>query len=131
MAAVQRYLGIDMGARRIGLATGDNEARLAKQHATVAPAQLVGIIESDGPFAALVVGLPRGLDGQDTPHTLAVRRWVDDLLGSRPEPVVWQDEAGTSEAAEDELRASGKKYDKADIDARAAAIILQDYLDAL
>lgn len=99
---------------------------------TVAPHELVAAIQSEGPFAAVVVGLPRGLDGQDTTQTLAVRRFSDDLLWRRLhiEPV-FQDEAGTSSVAEDRLKASGKTYAKGAIDAEAAAIILQDYLDTL
>ena len=129
--AAKKYLGIDMGARRIGLAVGDDEIHMASPLATVSPDELVSKIDAAGPFEAFVIGLPRGLDGQETAQTLAVHRWVDDLLGHRDEPVIWQDEAGTSSVAEDELKASGKPYDRSDIDAAAAALILQDYLDSL
>ncbi len=127
-----KYLGIDYGAKRVGLATADSAAMIASPLRTVAPHELVAAIQSEGPFAAVVVGLPRGLDGQDTTQTLAVRRFSDDLLWRRLhiEPV-FQDEAGTSSVAEDRLKASGKTYAKGAIDAEAAAIILQDYLDTL
>jgi putative Holliday junction resolvase len=125
-------LGIDYGMKRIGLATAEASAKLATPLKTVAPSELVAAIQQAGPFDVVVVGLPRSLDGQDTPQTLAVRRFCDDLLWRKfkIEPV-YQDEAGTSSVAEDRLRESGKKYDKADIDAEAATIILQDYLDNL
>jgi len=127
-----KYLGIDYGAKRVGLATADSDAMMASPLRTVAPHELVAVIEAEGPFIAVVVGLPRGLDGQDTAQTTAVRRFSDDLLWRRLhiEPV-FQDEAGTSGVAEDRLKESGKTYEKADIDAEAAAIILQDYLDTL
>lgn len=116
----------------MGLATADSAAKIASPLRTVAPHELVAAIESEGPFEAIVVGLPRGLDGQDTPQTLAVRRFCDDLLWRRLHiDPVYQDEAGTSGAAEDRLKASGKTYAKGAIDAEAAAIILQDYLDTL
>jgi putative Holliday junction resolvase len=129
MTDAARYLGIDMGTRRVGLAVGDSAARLARPLGTVAPEQLAARLTTEGPFAALVVGLPRGLDGQDTPQTLAVRRFVDASLGEYE--IIYQDEAATSEIAKAELEASGKPYKREDIDAQAAAIILQDFLDSL
>jgi putative Holliday junction resolvase len=127
-----KYLGIDYGAKRVGLATADSEVKLASPLRTVAPHELVATIESEGPFAAVVVGLPRGLDGQDTAQTVAVHRFSDDILWRRLHiDPVYQDEAGTSGVAEDRLKASGKPYAKGDIDAEAATIILQDYLDSL
>lgn len=127
-----KYLGIDYGLSRIGLAIADTETKIARPLKTVGAADLVATIKHEGPFEAIVVGLPRSLNGTDTPQTLAVRRFSDDVLWRklRIEPV-FQDEAGTSGVAEDRLKESGKKYVKADIDAEAASIILQDYLDNL
>ena len=125
------YLGIDMGAKRIGLATGDSETKFAVPLKTVAPRELAQTIASLSPFDGFVIGLPRGLDGQTTPQTLAVQHWVDDLIGDRTEPIIWQDEAGTSSQAEDILKQSRRSFDRAEIDAGAAAIILQDYLNTL
>lgn len=126
------YLGVDYGAKRIGLAIADSETKIARPLATVSAAELPTIIKQHGPFEQVVVGLPRSLDGQETPQTLAVRRFSDDLLWRQLhlEPL-FQDEAGTSGVAEDRLIESGKSYSKADIDAEAASIILQDYLDSL
>jgi putative Holliday junction resolvase len=127
-----RYLGIDYGSSRVGLAIADGDVKLAAPLGTVAPADLVAKIAAEGPFEAVIVGLPRSLDGRDTPQTLAVRRFCDDVLWRKLkiEPI-FQDEAGTSSVAEDRLKASGRPYAKGDIDAEAAAIILQDYLDNL
>jgi putative Holliday junction resolvase len=129
---VGTYLGIDYGAKRVGLATADVETKLASPHSTIAPHELVATIQSEGPFEAVIVGLPRSLDGHDTPQTLAVRRFCDDVLWRKLRiEVLYQDEAGTSAVAEDRLRASGRAFAKGDIDAEAATIILQDYLDTL
>jgi len=129
---VGKYLGIDYGASRIGLATASSDAKLAQPLATVGPNELADTIKREGPFEAVVVGLPRSLSGAETTQTLAVRRFCDDVLWRklRIEPV-FQDEAGTSGLAEDRLREAGKPYDKGAIDAEAAAIILQDFLDTL
>jgi putative Holliday junction resolvase len=126
-----RFLGIDYGAARIGLATADDDSKLAQPHGAVNKAGLKEFIKTEGPFDAVVVGLPRGLDGQDTPQTLAVRHFTDDVLGPLNIEPVFQDEAGTSGVAESRLKETGKKFEKGDIDAEAASIILQDYLDTL
>lgn len=129
---MKKYLGIDYGARRIGLAVADDESKLARPLATISASELVAVIKRDGPFDEIVVGLPRSLDGLETPQTVAVRRFTDDVLWRdlRIEPV-FQDEAGTSGLAEERLKEAGKPYEKGDIDKEAASIILQDYLDSL
>lgn len=128
-----KYLGIDYGQKRIGLALGESEAKLAQPLRTVTTVeQLAQAIEEHGPFEAVVLGLPRNLDGSSTPQTIAVQRFADDVLWRRHHiEAVLQDEAATSAVAEERLKAAGKPYAKPDIDAEAAAIILQDYLDAL
>jgi putative Holliday junction resolvase len=129
---MRKFLGIDYGARRIGLATGDDETKLAHPLTTVGTNELAAIIKREGPFAAVIVGLPRNLDGGETAQTLAVHRFTDDVLWRTLHiEAVFQDEAATSEVAEEQLKESGRPYTKADIDAEAATIILQDYLDAL
>lgn len=129
---VKKYLGIDYGLKRVGLATGDGEIKIASPLRTVAPHELTAAIEQEGPFDAVIVGLPRSLDGHDTPQTLAVRRFCDDVLWRKMRiEALYQDEAGSSSVAEDRLKEAGHKYDKSAIDAEAAAIILQDYFDNL
>ncbi|GAC1371939.1 MAG: Holliday junction resolvase RuvX [Candidatus Saccharimonadales bacterium] len=127
-----KFLGIDYGSSRVGLALAESEVKLASPYQTVAPADLAAAIKAAGPFEVVVVGLPRSLDGRDTPQTLAVRRFCDDVLWRQLHiDPVYQDEAGTSSIAEEHLKAAGKPYSKGDIDAGAAALILQDYLDSL
>jgi len=126
-----RYLGVDFGARRIGLATADQDIRIASPAVTVGSAELTDWIEKEGPFDIIVVGLPRGLDGAETPQTLAARRFAAEVLEPLGTEVVLQDEAGTSSVAESRLRESGRPYRPEQIDAEAAAIILQDYLETL
>jgi putative holliday junction resolvase len=127
-----KYLGIDYGARRIGLAIGDDDTKLAIPKTAVSSAELEKFIKDEGPFDEIIVGLPRNLNGNDTSQTIAVRRFSDDFLWRKlhVEPI-FQDEAATSQVAEERLKQVGKPYEKGDIDAEAAAIILQDYLDTL
>jgi putative Holliday junction resolvase len=128
-----KFLGIDYGLKRIGLAVADTEAKLARPLKTAKTVEeLVETVKKEGPFEAVVLGLPRNLDGSNTPQTIAVQRFADGVLwGKLRIEAVFQDEAATSAVAEERLKESGKPYEKGDIDAEAAAIILQDYLDVL
>ena len=76
----------------------------------------------------VVVGYPRNQSGEATAQTGYAEAFATRLGDSLQ--VVFQDESLTSVMAEDRLKADGKPYSKADIDAMAAAIILQDYLES-
>jgi putative Holliday junction resolvase len=79
--------------------------------------------------AKLVVGLPLHLDGSPQPLTDKAQRFGNQLKGRYNLPVEMMDERLTSHEAETELAARGGKIAKADIDALAAALILQSWLD--
>ena len=138
-----RILGIDYGERRIGLAVSDASATLARPLRTLAPAgspadraaavtaeAAVLAAEPDG-LSAAVVGVPRGLDG--TPHRQTARAlaFIEALRASIGLPVEPQDERLSSVEAERRLalRERDWRKRKARLDAAAAAVILQDYLD--
>jgi putative Holliday junction resolvase len=141
---VGRALGIDYGQRRIGLALSDATGMLARAWKTVErtgnPTQVAAALarevqslarEDDG-LAVVVVGLPRRLNGEPTDQTAAVLAVVDRLRTEVDVPVVLQDERLTSHEAERLLAEREKDWRKrkAKLDAAAAAIILQDYLDS-
>jgi putative holliday junction resolvase len=125
-------LALDVGGQRIGVALANAVARIAHPHTTLqnGPAIIAAIqqIIADEDVQVLVVGLPRGLDGQRTAQTQAVEAFVRGLQQQCSLPVYWQDEAVTSRKAEAELQARGKPYVKGDIDALAATYILEDFL---
>ena len=127
------YMGIDYGSKRIGLALGDNETKIAKPLATLdATSQdywnRLGKLIRDYKVSELVVGLPRGLDGGETDQTKATRFFALELATLKL-PVHLQDEAGTSELARERI---GKKISsKGQIDAEAATIILEDFLSTI
>lgn len=116
------------------MALGSDATRIAHPFATLQFStdiwQQLGEIIRTEEVNQLVLGLPRGLEGQETAQTRATLEFAEALkqLGLQ---VHLQDEAVTSERAKSILRQSSQTYDKADVDAMAAAIILQDYLDAL
>lgn len=125
-------LALDVGAARIGLALAGRAARLAAPYKTIANTpdsieQLRTICQQED-VQAVVIGLPRGMSGQETAQTVAVRAYGAQLAAALPVAVAWQDEALTSVKAEEELTRRGKPYRKEDIDALAATYILEDYL---
>ena len=141
-ASVVRALGIDFGGKRIGLALSDATGLLASPWRTIeggapkaAAARISAIAaelaaDSDG-LAALVVGLPRRLDGSDNDQTPLVRVLAAELARLSGLPVILQDERLTSHEADARLalRERDWRKRKAKLDAVAASIILQDYLN--
>lgn len=138
-----RVLGIDYGARRIGLALSDSTATLASPWRLIERppsdketlAQLLGAIEQlareDDGLAAVVVGWPRRLDGSATSLTAEVESLAKELGQRVQVPVILQDERLTSHEAEARLAVRERDWRrrKKKIDAAAAAVVLQDYLD--
>lgn len=125
-------LALDVGTVRIGVAIADSVARLSRPLITLPAtenfiAALQQIIDSEG-VTTLVIGLPRGLDGQSTDQTRLVEAFVTSWQNIIGLPVSFQDEALSSARAKEELAARGKPYQKGDVDALAATFILDDYL---
>lgn len=125
-------LALDVGQVRIGIALASHAAGIASPLATLANndafvetlQELVAAHNVD----TLVVGLPRGLEGQDTEQTAYVQAFAKNLQSVTGLEAVWQDEALTSMKAEEELRNRGVAYTKEDVDALSATYILGDYL---
>jgi putative Holliday junction resolvase len=138
-----RVLGIDYGARRVGLALSDATGTLASpwrlmerpvsERATLV--LLVREIESlaaeDDGLGAVVIGWPRRLDGTPTHQTPLVEALARELKSRLAVPVVLQDERLSSHEADSRLavRERDWRQRKRKLDAAAAAVVLQDYLD--
>ncbi len=139
-------LGIDYGARRVGLAVSDASGLLARPLATLDRSQMPGdaalvdavlramtdVAGDDEPVGAIVVGLPLRLDGSANDQTPRVQAFVARLSARTSLPVVLQDERLTSHEADSRLAVTEKDWRrrKQMLDAASAAVILQDYLDA-
>lgn len=125
-------LALDVGEKRIGVARASVDARLARPLMTLDHSEDIWQILADlcdkQQASDVVVGLPRGLDGQETAQTRVARVFADTLEQRLGLAVYLQDEAVTSAQAEAELAARGKPYQKGDIDALAATYILEDFL---
>jgi putative Holliday junction resolvase len=137
---MMRILGIDYGERRIGLALSDPSGTLAsplptlKRRAGKRPplAALMEVIETHG-VEVLVFGLPLTLSGEESEWTRAVRGVGEALAGRAGLPVHFMDERLTSVRAERTVRSLGlpkkKREEKTRVDAAAAVLILQSWLD--
>lgn len=139
---VTRVLAIDVGGRRIGLAISDPSRTLARPLSTLtvtSPADGVARVaveiarlerDEDG-LSSIVVGMPRRLDGSPSEETVRVAAFIEALKVRTALPIVTADERLTSREAESRLSVleSDWRQRKKKLDAAAAAIILQEYLD--
>ncbi len=125
-------LALDVGERRIGVALADPSVRIAIPYDTIEVDgseldQIARLVASES-VGIVVVGYPRNQSGEPTAQTAYVERFTAQLTDIAPR-LAFQDESLTSVKAEEYLRAQGQPYDKGAIDAVAASIILQDYLE--
>jgi putative holliday junction resolvase len=135
-----RVLGIDAGERRVGLALSD-ELRLLASPLRVLDRRtglssvleaIAGLTEREA-VREVVVGLPLNADGSAGPQAQRAERFAGLVERATHLPVVLWDERLSTQAAEGIIRAQGRNTRRArargEIDAVAAAVILQDYLD--
>ena len=138
-----RVIGVDLGERRIGIAISDTSATLARPLKTIerggsdaaAVERLrvtIAELAEEEEVGLVVVGLPRRLDGSPNLQTPRVEKMIALLSSTLTIPVFAQDERLSSHEADDRLKLREKDWRrrKARLDAAAAAVILQDYLDA-
>lgn len=125
------FLALDVGTKRIGVASASTAIKIAIPLATIevdgTELDTIKKLVADESVDTIVVGYPRNQAGEATAQTGYAEAFAANLKDLAP--VVFQDESLTSVMAEDRLKARGKPYQKGDIDALAATIILQDYLE--
>ncbi len=134
-------VAFDFGTRRIGVASGDTLTRTAHPRSTLTCgpngpdwASLRKVIADLAP-ARLAVGEPYNADGTPGPLTEAARRFATELRSVSSLPVDLVDERWSSQDAEERLRAqraSGlrtRRLSRGDVDATAAAVILERWFD--
>ncbi len=132
-----RLMGIDFGTKRVGLALSDGLGLLAHPYATLTRstrerlfADLLAIISREN-VQAVVLGLPLGLDGQETETARQVRNFAASLKRRVSIPIHFQNEALSSQYAQEQLHQAGRRGQKQRVvlDQQAAVIILNDYLE--
>jgi len=152
---VTSILGIDLGERRMGVAIADSDGGRAMPLATLkrrandnperrvdADARLLATLVEEHAASEIVVGLPLEASGAEGPQASLTRAWADAIGTTLPVPITLRDERLTSHLAEQRVgpmkrgRSGGpptrtqREAYRARIDREAAAIILQDELDA-
>lgn len=130
--ASKTFVALDVGEKRIGVSVGDDAVKLAIAYDTVIVdgnelRHIAEIVVNQDP-SAVIVGYPRNQSGEATAQSVYVEEFAETLRDIAPK-IIFQDESLTSVLAEQRLKSQKKPYTKGDIDALAAAIILQDYLD--
>ena len=137
-----RILAVDVGARRVGLAISDASGTLARPLETLVVTsdadavervarRVVELTGEDDGLAAIVVGVPTRLDGTPTTETARAIAFVASLKTRTSLTIATEGERLSSHEAESRLAVRERDWRKrkAMLDAAAAAIILQDYLD--
>lgn len=131
-----RYLAVDFGAKRVGLAICDVHQTLVSPLRTLArtddaqvAAQIARIVDDES-AGAVVVGLPVNMDGSEGPQAKRVRGFAELLGRATAVPLHFQNEQLSSFAADHrlaprELTSAGRRARQ---DAVAAAVILEDFL---
>lgn len=131
-------LGFDFGEARIGVAVGEFETARANALTTLhvqsnrARFDAIGALIHEWQPIQLVVGLPLDLEGEPQERTARCQRFANQLNGRYNLPVALVDERFSSAEAERQLAAAGHTHwqqRKPALDAAAAQIILQHYLD--
>ena len=130
----KNLLGLDIGTRRIGVAVANSSIKIAIPLTTIEVndgdeiLQINKIIVNEK-IDTIVAGLPRNMSGEETAQSVYTKEFLENFKLSVNE-IKFQDESLTSVQAENILKSYKKPYTKGDIDMQAAAIILQDYLEA-
>ena len=138
-----RVVGIDVGQRRIGLAISDVTRTLARPLKTLevasvddgvqrVAAEVMRLSREDDSVSTIVIGLPLRLDGSPSEQTARVTTFISALRTTTSVPIVTVDERLSSVEAESRIAVRSKDWRerKKKLDAAAAAVILQDYLDS-
>lgn len=130
-----RYLGVDYGTKRVGIAISDGLGLTARPLEVVRrsdAADRIAELVEEYEVGKLIVGMPTGLGGQEGESAQGARTLADELAARTDVEVEFVDERFTSRMAEGALLESGmKRRDRREaVDKVAAAIILQGFLDA-
>lgn len=132
----RRYLGLDVGGRRVGVAVSDELGLIASPLESLDLTKrgidrLLALVEQYDP-QAIVIGLPTGLSGREGQQAAEVREFAEQLQARLDRPIIFWDERLTTAIAERALIESGTRRARRKelVDAVAAAVILQSFLDS-
>ena len=132
-----RFLAIDYGSKRVGLAISDPTKKIAKAYKTITNDSLDALLYcikneiKKNSVEKIILGLPIGMNGKNTSQTELVLKFNDMLKNFLSIPIVLEDERLTSLHAKKSLVFQGfnTTSNKENIDSTAAALLLQNYLN--
>ena len=129
-----RVLAIDVGEKKIGLAIGDSETRMA----FVRPAILVSLWSEAWPellslvaaehIETIIVGWPMHANGSHSEQSSRVQEFIDAWKQRSSVPIIKRDERNTSVAVQREQQRAGRKLQRGEEDSLAAQLLLESYL---
>lgn len=125
---IRKYLGVDWGEKRVGLAIGDSESRVATPLEVVGSVDEVVKVVKDEEIGEVVVGAPLKMQNTELRMQNEYLEFIESLKKAIDAPVILIDERLSSKAADSLV---GNKKEKAPRDAVAAMLILQTYLDTI
>ena len=133
---MSRCIGIDLGSKRVGLAISDKMNMIASPYKTLTFKNEQDLLDQlrliivDFKVKSIVLGLPLNMNGEDSAQTKKVREFKS-VLSIFNLPIIFEDERLSSVSAKRSLVMQDIKtgHNKSEIDKRAAAIILQQFLD--
>ena len=145
VTGIGSVLALDVGERRVGVAVSDPVRIVARPLAVIVRASkiedfsTIGRLVEEHQVGLIVCGYPLSLDGSEGPQGRRIRRYAqaleEALAETQPTPVALWDESYSTVEAESLMEKSGRRKSPQErrqwVDAVAAAIILQSYLDAL
>jgi len=132
---MSRILALDYGEKRVGVAMSDELGIIASSNGLIdnkSGDYLISEIKDlckNHSVAKIIVGLPKGLSGNDTEQTIITKKFIEKLQTELEIPIESVDERLTSVMAKNYITARGQKHRNEDIDSAAARVFLQDYLD--
>tara|TARA_B100001057_G_scaffold252500_1_gene252754 strand:+ start:153 stop:560 length:408 start_codon:yes stop_codon:yes gene_type:complete len=133
---MSRCIGIDLGSKRVGLAISDKMNVIASPYKTLTFKNEQDLLDQlrliivDFKVRSIILGLPLNMNGEDSAQTKKVREFKS-VLEIFNLPIIFEDERLSSVSAKRSLVMQNIKtgHNKSEIDKRAAAIILQQFLD--
>lgn len=132
-----KYLAIDYGTKRVGIAVTDRDGHFVFPRCTLKRetkaafwAEFLALLEKEQP-GALVLGLPLHVDGTECMTTRQVRNFAESLKRRTDLPIYWSNETLSSHAAEQRLYEQGLGFARVKelVDQHAAAVILEAFLE--
>ena len=135
VAVDQVFLGVDPGEKRIGIALkrsghANAEPIVVLERGTSTNTEIAQLADKYG-CDAVIVGLPRNIDGNDTAQTSWARAFAGELADATDLHIIMYDEFGTTERARERLGAATRAQEKSQLDAYAAAVLLEDYIGSM